>query len=92
MTRSPAKASDLKSLGATPAVCDALDPDKLRTVLTQAAPEVVTHQLTDLPARYRQLRKGTPSTDRLRTEGTRNLPVDAGGAVGPPSLRRFPRS
>jgi nucleoside-diphosphate-sugar epimerase len=42
---------------------------------------VIVHQLTDLPRRFAELRKGTPGTDRLRREGTGNL-VDAAIAAG----------
>lgn len=73
MTRTPGKAESLKSLGATAVVCDALDRDAVRTAVTHAKPEVVIHQLTDLPLHYRELRKGTDATNRLRTDGTRNL-------------------
>jgi 2-alkyl-3-oxoalkanoate reductase len=81
MTRSPGKAPALEAAGATPVVCDALDRDALRRAVVSAAPEVVVHELTDLPHSYRELRKGIEATSRLRSEGTRNL-VDAGLAAG----------
>ena len=74
-TRDPAKASRLRSLGITPAVVDAFDADAVVRALASARPEVVIHQLTDLPSA-----PGTPgyaagqeANRRLRIEGTRNL-------------------
>lgn len=72
MTRSPERARRLSALGATPAVCDVYDTQALSRVVTDAAPDVVVHLLTDLPHRL-SLRASTASTDRLRREGTRNL-------------------
>ena len=62
-------------------MCGVLDTDAVRKALNQAVLEVVIHQLTDLPARYRQPRSGARATDLVRTEGTRNL-VDASLACG----------
>src|SRR5438067_11773943 len=73
MTRSAANVRTLESAGATPVVCDALNPDAVRRAVASASPEVVVQQLTQLPARFGDLRKGTEPTDRLRREGTRNL-------------------
>jgi nucleoside-diphosphate-sugar epimerase len=49
--------------------------------VSAAEPEVVIHQLTALPARFTDLRKGSPATNRLRRDGTRHL-VDAAVAAG----------
>ena len=48
-TRSSANASMLRSLGATPAIADALDAEALRRVVVAAHPTHVIHQLTALP-------------------------------------------
>lgn len=81
ITRSPEKAGALKTVGADPIVCDALDREALARELDRAAPEVVVHELTDLPTSYTQLRKTMEPTNRLRREGTRNL-VDAAVGAG----------
>jgi 2-alkyl-3-oxoalkanoate reductase len=55
-------------------VVDALDRDALLAAMEEAAPEAVVHQLTALPQRM-NFRSGElyTGTNRLRTEGTRNL-------------------
>ena len=75
MTRNPAKTEMLRALGVTPMVVDVLDADALTQAVAAARPEVVIHQLTDLPSA-----PGTPgypaaqqANRRLRIEGTRNL-------------------
>ena len=75
MTRNPAKTEMLRALGVTPIVVDVLDADALTQAVAAARPEVVIHQLTDLPSA-----PGTPgypaaqqANRRLRIEGTRNL-------------------
>jgi len=74
-TRTPAKAVLLRELGVIPVVVDVFDAAALAEVLAAAPPDVVIHQLTDLPSA-----PGTPgyqaareSNRRLRIEGTRNL-------------------
>ena len=85
-TRSAAKADDLRRLGATPAVLDALDADAVRRAVAEAQPEAIIHQLTALPAAYEPAKPAFyEGTNRLRTEGMRNL-LDAGRAAG---VRRF---
>ena len=81
MTRSEEKAEAVRSAGARAAVVDVFDADALRAAMAEAAPEVVVHQLTALPERmdFRKQELYT-ATNRLRTEGTRNL-LD-GGARG----------
>jgi nucleoside-diphosphate-sugar epimerase len=84
MTRSEERAEGLRAKGAEAVVCDALDAAALRGAMAEAAPEVVIHQLTDLPQDFR-MRYGYGQTSRLRTEGTRNL-LDGARAAG---ARRF---
>jgi len=74
-TRNAGKASWLKAFGVTPAVVDVFDADTVARVAASARPEVVIHQLTDLPSA-----PGTPgyaagqvANRRLRIEGTHNL-------------------
>ena len=74
MTRSEASAAELRGGGASASVVDVFDADALRAAMSEAAPEVVVHQLTDLPARMNFRSKHLyTGTNRLRTEGTRNL-------------------
>lgn len=74
-TRQAAKAPRLQALGVTADVVDVFDADALARAVAAARPEVVVHQLTDLPSA-----PGTPgyaagqeANRRLRIEGTRNL-------------------
>lgn len=80
ITRSPERAAQLQELGAHAAICDVYDRPRLADAVRRAAPEVVVHLLTDLPARFRP-RTDLTSNDRLRREGTGNL-VAAAGAAG----------
>jgi nucleoside-diphosphate-sugar epimerase len=83
MTRSESRVDGLRSAGATPVVCDVFDADALRDAVVAASPEVVLHELTDLPANVdpRKADEQTAGNDRIRTEGTRNL-VAAALAAG----------
>lgn len=81
MTRSPAKADALRQLGAEPVVCDVYDADALRAAVVAFGPELVMHQLTDLPDDVAQLPEFASRNDRIRREGTRNL-LDAAAAAG----------
>jgi nucleoside-diphosphate-sugar epimerase len=82
-TRKPARANELRSLGVNPIVVDAFDAEALRIALLAAGPEVVIHQLTDLPPGLdpAQMEAGRARNARLREEGTRNL-VAAALAAG----------
>jgi nucleoside-diphosphate-sugar epimerase len=83
MTRSPERAAALRQAGVEPAVCDVFDADAVRRAVAAAAPDVVLHELTDLPANLgpRNMKAAYARNDRVRTEGTRNL-VDAAAAAG----------
>jgi nucleoside-diphosphate-sugar epimerase len=74
-TRSPEKASLLRELGVEPVIVDAFDEARLLEIVRQAEPEVVVHQLTDLPPALDPAKMAAASlrTDRLREIGTRNL-------------------
>jgi nucleoside-diphosphate-sugar epimerase len=92
MTRTPSKQDGLRALGARPVVADALDPDAVASVVGEAEPEVIVHQLTALSgkmslrdARHPERSPMTKLTNRLRTEATDHL-LAAGRAVG---ARRF---
>jgi nucleoside-diphosphate-sugar epimerase len=74
-TRDLAKAIRLQALGIEPVVVDAFDADAMTRAVASAQPDVIIHQLTDLPNA-----PGTPgyaagqeANRRLRIEGTHNL-------------------
>jgi uncharacterized protein YbjT (DUF2867 family) len=73
MTRSPEKVERLRELGAEPVVCDVYDAGALREAVVAARPDMVMHQLTDLPDEAERVREFRQRNDRMRTEGTRNL-------------------
>jgi nucleoside-diphosphate-sugar epimerase len=80
-TRSTANASRLQSLGATPVIVDALDADALSRAVAAARPTHVVHELTALPKGGPRSARDLDATNRLRTEGTRNL-IAASTAAG----------
>lgn len=85
-TRSAQRAESVRAAGARPAVLDVFDADAVRAAMTEAEPEVVVHELTDLPASYdTNLERLTKGTNRLREAGTPIL-LDAAQAAG---ARRF---
>jgi nucleoside-diphosphate-sugar epimerase len=83
MTRSDGKAAELRARGAAVAIVDAFDARALRDAVVAARPDVVIHQLTDLPqvADPARLREALQRNSRLRIEGTANL-VAAARAAG----------
>lgn len=74
-TRSEEKVAQLKNAGVEPFVVDVFDAVALQGVLTQIRPEIVIHQLTDLPYALdpAQMTAALVRNARLRNEGTRNL-------------------
>ncbi|MDA8072919.1 MAG: NAD(P)H-binding protein [Actinomycetota bacterium] len=88
MTRSPGKASAIAALGAHPVVCDVFDAVALVDAVVGVvgvAPDLVMHQLTDLPDNLDEIADYASRNNRIHTEGTRNL-LAAGAAAG---TRRF---
>jgi len=81
-TRSAGKTDAIAALGATPAVVDVFDAEALTRAVKAAAPDVVIHQLTDLPFApgSPQYAEGLARNARLRIEGTRNLAAAARAA------------
>lgn len=80
MTRSPEKATLLRERGALPVVCDVFDPGALTEALAGFGPEVVFHQLTDLPDDAADRARVSDRNDRMRSEGTGNLLAAAAAA------------
>ena len=74
-TRSEAKAHLLREMGVEPAVVDVFDAGALAKVVAEVQPEVVVHQLTDLPLALEasKMTEALVRNARLRDEGTRNL-------------------
>ena len=84
MTRSADAARDMKALGVEPTIVDVFDAEALKRLAMAVRPDVVMHQLTDLPRVLNddaQLAAAYPRNARIRTEGTRNL-VAAAKAAG----------
>jgi len=82
-TRSPGKVDALRGLGATPVVVDVFDRAALEQAVRAAKPDVIIHQLTDLPD-VRDPAKAAAEAEgnaRLRRDGTRHL-MDAARAAG----------
>ena len=82
-TRTAGKTDALRALGVTPVVVDVFDAEGLALAVAAACPDIIIHQLTDLPSA-----PGTPGypaaldlNRRLRIEGTANL-MGAAAAAG----------
>lgn len=82
-TRSADKAPLLREMGVEPVVVDVFDTAGLRSVMTKFKPEIVIHQLTDLPHALEasKMTEALVRNARLRDEGTRNL-VEAAVLAG----------
>jgi nucleoside-diphosphate-sugar epimerase len=81
LTRSAHKQDELRALGVSVAIADALDRDALIAAVREARPAHVIHQLTALPKDAPRRASDLVATNRLRREGTRNL-LDAAIAAG----------
>ena len=81
-TRSPSKVAAIEALGARAVVADAFDAGALMEAVIAAKPDVVIHQLTDLPDTVdpSQAAAMRERNSRLRIEGTRNLMAAAKAA------------
>lgn len=85
MTRSADKADRLAALGAQPIVCDVFDRPALTRAVRGFAPDVLLHELTDLPDDLADLLAESLINARIRAEGTRNL-IDALDGSGAPKI------
>lgn len=81
-TRSAEKIADIEALGGKGVVADALDAEALQRAVLAAKPDVVIHQLTDLPdvSDPAQMAVAREKNSRVRIEGTRNLMAAAKAA------------
>jgi nucleoside-diphosphate-sugar epimerase len=82
-TRSAARTDELRALGAAPVVVDVFDAEGLARAVAAVRPDVVIHQLTDLPKGLdpSRMAEAIVRNARIRDEGTRNL-VRAAVAAG----------
>ena len=82
-TRRAEKAEELRAIGASPVVIDVFDAGRLLAAVATVKPEVVIHQLTDLPAGLDPNKMGEAIIGNalVRDEGTRNL-VEAAKSAG----------
>ena len=83
MTRSSRKAEAIRALGAEPVVCDVYDAATLMDAVATFRPDLVMHQLTDLPDDAASLATAADANARIRREGTRNL-LGAAAVAGAP--------
>jgi nucleoside-diphosphate-sugar epimerase len=90
MTRSQPHLVD--ALGAEPVVCDVYDAEALRLAMQRFAPDLVLHQLTDLPDDLEHLNAAWSANQRIRTEGTANLFAAAGAGAGAGAARMVAQS
>lgn len=74
-TRSPQKATLLRSMGIEPLIVDVFDAEALAKAARAAQARIVIHQLTDLPPGLdpKRMAAARESNARLRDVGTRNL-------------------
>jgi nucleoside-diphosphate-sugar epimerase len=78
--RSPQSAASVRAMGADFVAVDVFDANALRKAMVLARPQIVIHQLTDLPAALdpASMNEAIIRNARIRDEGTRNL---VGGAL-----------
>ena len=81
MTRSPGKCGALRERGATSLLCDVFDEEALRDAVVGFRPELVMHQLTDLPDDEARIPELGAANARMRRVGTANL-LAASAAAG----------
>jgi nucleoside-diphosphate-sugar epimerase len=83
LTRSEERARAIHGPRVHARVCDVYDEEALVRAAVESKPDAVLHELTALPKRLRPRRvnEDTAATNRLRTEGTRNL-LRAAAAAG----------
>ncbi|MDA8344168.1 MAG: NAD(P)-dependent oxidoreductase [Thermaerobacter sp.] len=73
MTRSSDKTGTLRTMGAEPVICDVFDVVALRAAVVAFRPDMLMHQLTDLPDDATRIPEVGAANNRIRREGTANL-------------------
>jgi nucleoside-diphosphate-sugar epimerase len=81
MTRTAEKANRLAAVGAEPIVCDVFDRQALTSAVRSFSPDLLLHELTDLPDDLESLPEDSQLNARIRRDGTRNL-LDALEGLG----------
>jgi nucleoside-diphosphate-sugar epimerase len=72
LTRTPARAEIIRSMGAEPAIADGLDAAAITAVLNSTRPDAVIHEMTDLAGStdLRHFDRTFAASNQLRTTGT----------------------
>jgi nucleoside-diphosphate-sugar epimerase len=83
LTRSETRAGRLVEQGAYPIVLDVFDREQLTQAVRSFEPDVIVHQLTDLPDDISQIGEHSARNAKIRREGTDNL-LAAARAAGSP--------
>ncbi|MBF6357133.1 NAD(P)-dependent oxidoreductase [Nocardia higoensis] len=83
MTRSVSRTAAIVAAGGQPVVCDVYHLSALTAAVVNFRPDLVMHQLTDLPDDPAQLAERAEANARMRTEGTANLIAAATAARAP---------
>lgn len=81
MTRSSEKVGQLHAAGALPVLCNVLDGAAVVAAVKALRPDVLVHQVTDLPDEIDRISRFALANARIRSIGTRNL-IAAAQAVG----------
>jgi len=86
-SRWAAKAGQLRSLGAEPAVLDVLDAGAVRALIATARPDAIVYQATALAGQAfsRNMDRGFAATNELRTKGT-DILLAAAAEAGVPKF------
>src|ERR1041384_4095181 len=84
ITRSAGKLAEIEKLGGKGVAVDAFDAEGLKRAVIAAKPDVVIHQLTDLPdvSDPAQMAVVREKNSRLRIDGTSNLMAAGKAADG----------
>jgi len=91
MGRSPKRAAELRALGAEYVAVDVFEADAVADAIMTARPDIVIHQLTDLPDTLDPslMNEAIIGNARIREEGTRNL---VNGAIAAGARRLIAQS
>jgi nucleoside-diphosphate-sugar epimerase len=86
-TRSAEKTNALRTMGVEPVVVDVLDAPALSRIISTVRPDILVHQLTDLPYGLdpAKMAEASQRNARIRGEGTQNL-VSAAVQAGVPRM------